>query len=86
MSRIVRSRFDHEVGGMVEGCIILEKRTIAPPDLVERRRGIYDYVVEGPPPTATKSGSARIVAPERGSFTRSTPDDRGGVVRRLPSR
>lgn len=85
MTRTVRSRFDHEIGGMVEGCTILEKRTIALPDPVERRRGIYEYVVEGPA-TAPKSGSARLMAPERGSFTRSTPDDRGGVVRRLPSR
>jgi hypothetical protein len=85
MTRTVRSRFDHEVGGTVEGCTILEKRTVAPPDLLERRRGIYEYLVEVPQ-TAMKSGSSRKVPPEPGSFTRSTPDERTGVVRRLPSR
>jgi hypothetical protein len=87
MTRTIRSRFDHEVAGMVEGCTILEKRTVIPPDPVERRRGVYEYVVEGPPPAMKSSGLARKpAAPERGSFTRSTPDERGGVIRRVPSR
>ena len=88
MIRTVRSRFDHEVGGTVEGGIILEKRVVIPPDPVERRRGVYEYVVEVPPaPAAAKSSAPRkSQAPERGSFTRSTPDDMGGVIRRLPSR
>jgi hypothetical protein len=40
MTRTVRSRFDHEVGGTVEGCTILEKRTVIPPVMAERRRGV----------------------------------------------
>ncbi|MBZ5726465.1 MAG: hypothetical protein LAP87_15870 [Acidobacteriia bacterium] len=92
MTRTVRSRFDHEVGGTVEGCTILEKRTVIPPDPVEKRRGVYDYLVEVPPaamkpaPRAEKVAASRKSVPERGSFTRSTPDERAGVVRRLPSR
>jgi hypothetical protein len=85
MTKTVRSRFDHKVGGTVEGCTILEKRTVIPPDPAERRLGVYDYLVEVPP-TPMKSGSPRKPAAARGSFTRSTPDERGGVVRRLPSR
>jgi hypothetical protein len=92
LTKTIRSRFDHEVGGTVEGCIILEKHVVIPPDLAERRRGVYEYVVDVPPaamkPAATRSAEPqpRRTAPERGSFTRSTPDERGGVVRRLPSR
>jgi len=85
MTRTIRSPFDHEVGGTVEGCTILEKRTVIPPDPIERRRGVYDYLVEEPP-AAAKSSTPRKLAPERGSSTRSTTDERGGVVRRLPSR
>jgi hypothetical protein len=85
MTRVVRSQFDHEVGGTVEGCIILERRTVIPPLLAERRRGVYEYVVEVPP-TPMQTDLARKVAPERGFFTRSTPGDRAGVVRRLPPR
>ena len=47
MTKTVRSRFNHEVGESVEGCRILEKTVVAPPNEVERRRGIYDYLVEG---------------------------------------
>jgi hypothetical protein len=98
MTKTVRSRFNHEVGESVEGCKILEKIVVAPPDLVERRRGIYDYLVEVPPSVAT-SRPSRGAAPARGtaptreaaltrdSYTRSTPDERGGrVIRRIPSR
>ena len=49
MTKTIRSRFDHEVGGMVEGCTILEKRMVIPPNPAERRRGVYDYFVEVPP-------------------------------------
>jgi hypothetical protein len=85
MTRTIRSRFDHQVGGMVEGCMILEKRIVIPPDPVERRRGVYEYIVDGPPPTPMKSSKAprKPVGPERGSYTRSTPDDRSGVIRRV---
>jgi hypothetical protein len=48
MSKTVHSRFNHEVGERVEGCQILEKSIIAPPNPRERRRGIYDYIVEMP--------------------------------------
>jgi hypothetical protein len=96
MTKTVRSRFNHEVGESVEGCKILEKSIIAPPDLIERRRGIYDYLVEVPPEivksrtsTSREAGreAAREAAPARDSYTRSTPDERGGrVIRRIPSR
>jgi hypothetical protein len=87
MTKTIRSRFDHEVGGTVEGCTILEKRIVIPPVLAERRRGVYEYLVDVPPIAMKSSGSSRKpVAPERGSFTRSTPGERAGVVRRLPSR
>lgn len=85
MTRTTRSRFEHEVGGTVEGCTVLEKRTIISPDPVEKRRGVYEYVLEVPP-TPMKSEPVRKSAPERGSFTRTTPEGRAGVVRRLPSR
>jgi hypothetical protein len=87
MTKTIRSRFDHEIGGMVEGCTILEKRIVIPPVLAERRRGVYEYVVEMPPTAMKSSASSRKpVVPERGSFTRSTPEERAGVVRRVPSR
>lgn len=94
MTKTVRSRFNHEVGESVEGCKILEKSVVAPPDLVERRRGIYDYLVEVPPETVKPRSpreaareTAREAPPTRDSYTRSTPDERGGrVIRRIPSR
>jgi hypothetical protein len=85
MTKTIRSQFVHEVGEMVEGFVILEKRTVIPPVPLQRRRGVYDYLVEVPP-TPIKAHSARKTIPERGSFTRSTPDERAGVVRRVPSR
>src|ERR1041384_6646489 len=98
MTKTVRSRFIHEVGESVEGCRIIEKTIIAQPDPVERRRGIYDYLVEMPP-AVVKTRSARSAAssresasspesaPARDSYTRSTPDQMGGrVIRRIPSR
>lgn len=85
MTKTIRSQFIHAVGEMVEGFVILEMRTIIPPVPVERRRGVYDYLVEVPP-IPLKSESARKTVPERGSFTRATPDERAGVVRRVPSR
>jgi hypothetical protein len=86
MTKTVRSRFNHEVGENVEGCTILEKKVISPPDPVEKRRGIYDYLVEVPPVLANGRAS-RQAAPARESFTRSTPVEMGGgVIRRFPSR
>jgi hypothetical protein len=95
MTKTVRSRFDHEVGESVEGYKILEKSIIAPPDPIEKRRGIYDYLVEMPPEIVKTRSSrepaareaARNAPPTRDSYTRSTPDERGGrVIRRIPSR
>jgi hypothetical protein len=86
MTKTVRSRFNHEVGESVDGFKILEKSIVCPPDLVERRRGIYDYLVEVPPATVTPR-SAHAAAPTQESYTRSTPDEMvGRVIRRIPSR
>jgi hypothetical protein len=95
MQKTVRSRFDHEVGDQVEGCTIIEKRIIIPPDPVEKRRGVYDYVVDVPPtavaPAKTssrKSAAPKAIssAPEKGSFTRASPEEMSSVIRRVPSR
>jgi hypothetical protein len=97
MQKTIRSRFDHQVGDLVEGCTVLEKRVVIPPDPVERRRGVYDYVVDAPPAPAaparkssrreTTSKPAASSPPERGSYTRATPEEmNGAVIRRLPSR
>lgn len=94
LTKTVRSRFNHEVGEKVEGCTILEKRVVIPPDEAERRRGVYDYEVEVPPlvekPRASR-GSARparvasnSATPD--SYTRTTPEEMGSVIRRIPSR
>ena len=96
MTKTLRSPFNHEVGGKVEGCTILEKRVVIPPNPEEKRRGIYDYVVEVPPTPAGVTGAKaakRTVkspapAPKEGSggFTRATPEEVGGVIRRIGSR
>jgi hypothetical protein len=86
-TKIIRSRFDHQIGDTVEGCTILEKTVVMPPNTAERRRGVYDYLVEvAPTPAKSKSPDRKAATPERGSYTRSTPEDMGGVIRRLPSR
>jgi len=96
ITKTVRSRFPHEVGEKVEGCVILERRVVIPPNPAEMRRGVYEYVVEVPPAPAPapKSRSprppsqpAREPAPAQESFTRATPEEMGGrLIRRLPSR
>lgn len=92
LTKTVRSRFSHEPGEKVEGCTILEKKVIIPPNPVERRLGVYDYLVEVPPaPPEKPRGSrkpavAKSAAPERGSFTRATPEEMGAVIRRMPPR
>ena len=96
LTKTVRSRFSHEIGEKVEGCTILEKRVIIPPNPVERRLGVYDYEVEVPPapmkPVRATRGSSRTAAApattktEPGTFTRATPDEMGSVIRRLPPR
>ena len=86
MTKTVRSRFNHEVGESVEGCKIVEKTIVALPNEAERRRGIYDYLVEVQP-AVMKASAARAAAPARDSYTRATPDEMGGrVIRRVPSR
>jgi hypothetical protein len=87
LTKTVRSRFSHEIGEIVEGCTIVEKHVVIPPDPVEKRRGVYDYVVEVPPAPAKATAVRKAaVTPERSSFSRSTPEERGGVIRRVPAR
>ena len=87
MTKTIRSRFNHEVGEIVEGCKILEKSIVAPPNEVERRRGIYDYLVEAQPAVMKATAASREAARTRESYTRSTPDEMGGrLIRRFPSR
>lgn len=87
LTKTVRSRFMHEVGDKVEGCTILERQVVIPPNPGERRLGVYDYLVEVPP-TAVKPREARAASQSApGDYTRATPDQRpGGSVRRMPSR
>jgi hypothetical protein len=96
LTKTVRSRFNHEVGEKVEGCTIIEKIVVAQPVPEEQRRGIYDYIVEVPPAPVkeTRKRAARPASapssrgpstPQEG-FTRASPDEMGGVIRRLPSR
>jgi len=95
-TKTVRSRFNHEIGHQVEGCTIIEKRVVIPPDPKERRLGVYDYEVEVPPAAATttapktrKASAARAKSsppPEPESFTRATPEEMSAVIRRVPSR
>ena len=94
LTKTVRSRFNHEVGEKVEGCTILEKRVVIPPDEVERRRGVYDYEVEVPPtvekPRPVRGAARSTAAPARPatpeSYTRTTPDEMGSEIRRIPPR
>jgi len=83
----IRSRFNHEIGGKVEGCTILEKKIIIPPDPIERRLGVYEYLVEVQPGKIEPQKSrGSATAPDRDSFTRTTPGERGSVIRRVPGR
>ena len=96
ITKTVRSRFPHEVGEKVEGCTILEKCVVIPPNPAEQRRGVYDYLVEVPPapvaaktraPRAAAAAPARASGLEEESFTRATPEEMGSrVIRRVPSR
>ena len=91
MTKTIRSRFLHEVGDSVEGCRILEKQVVIPPDPVERRRGVYDYLVEVAPAPAKEPAKAPVrrvaaAASREESFTRAAPDEMGGVIRRIPPR
>ena len=97
MTKIIRSPFNHEVGGTVEGCTILEKHVVIPPDPAERRRGVYDYLVDVPPlPVGASSARAARSRPSKAAspapakesvgFTRATPDEMGSVIRRIGGR
>src|SRR5271165_6223038 len=99
MTKTVRSPFNHEVGGTVEGCTILEKRVVIPPNPAEHRRGVYDYLVDVPPlPADARSGKAASsrtakaakAAPARAqesvNYTRTTPEEMGSVIRRIGGR
>jgi hypothetical protein len=79
----------------VEGCTILQKRVVIPPVPAERRLGVYDYEVEVPPlvekPRSSRSAArssaptpTRAATPD--SYTRTTPEEMGAVIRRIPSR
>ena len=100
MTKTVRSPFNHEVGETVEGCTILEKRVVIPPDPIERRRGVYDYLVDVPPlPADARSGKAASSRTSKAAkaakaaqggdspgFTRASPDEMGSVIRRIGGR
>jgi hypothetical protein len=90
MTKTIRSPFNHEVGGIVEGCTILEKSVVIPPDPIERRRGVYDYLVNVPPAPvgrrAAKAAPAPAAAAGSAGFTRATPDEMGSVIRRVGRR
>jgi hypothetical protein len=99
MTKTVRSPFNHEVGGTVEGCTILEKRVVIPPNPAEHRRGVYDYLVDVPPlPADARSGKAAssrtakaakaapVRAQESVGYTRTTPEEMGSVIRRIGGR
>jgi hypothetical protein len=95
VTKVVRSRFSHEVGEKVEGCTIVEVRVVIPPDPSQNRRGVYDYVVEVPPMAASehethtrkKPAPTHSAEPSRDSYVRSTPEEMGNrLIRRVPSR
>ncbi len=92
LTKTIRSPFNHEVGEKVEGFTILEKNVVIPPNPVERRRGIYDYVVEVPPevaqPRSAKAAPrARAAGEAHASVTRATPEEMvGTVIRRIGQR
>jgi hypothetical protein len=90
LTKTVRSRFIHEVGEKVEGCTILAKHVVIPPNEAEKRRGVYDYEVEVPPAVEKpRSPRGRAAAAARSTpsadYTRSTPEEMG-VIRRIPPR
>lgn len=93
LTKTVRSRFDHQPGENVEGCKILERRVVIPPDPVEKRRGVYEYIVEVPPapekpqPRSRKTPAVVSRPAPESDFTRATPEEMGGgLIRRLPPR
>jgi|SRR6476469_7575110 hypothetical protein len=102
MTETIRSRSNREIGQEVEGKTILDKKVVIAPDPVNKRLGVYEYIVEASkqdkkPPSASSSGS-RSSSSGRSSASRSsnggdagstrlTPEERGiGLIRRLGSR
>ncbi len=97
MTETIRSRSNREIGQEVEGKTILEKKIVIPADPVNKRLGVYEYVVaasrqDKKPPSASHSNGNRSAgsAGSGGSgenSTRLTPEERGiGLIRRLGSR
>jgi hypothetical protein len=85
-TKTVHSRFNKNIGDIVEGHRVIEKTVIAEPvvnkfDPAQSRMGIYNYEVEVTP-TVMKQTTKRPGA----DFIRATPDEMGGrVVRRIKS-
>jgi hypothetical protein len=84
MTETIRSRSNREVGQEVEGKTILEKKIVIQPDPVNKRLGVYEYVVavsrqdKKPPAVSSSPGASSI---------RLTPEERGaGLIRRLGTR
>ncbi len=86
MTKTIRSQFDYDVGSTVEGFTILEKRAVVSPNPLKPQRVLFEYLVDRPAVAMKSAPVRKPVAPEGGSFTRSTPEERSGVVRRVPSR
>jgi hypothetical protein len=97
MTETIRSRSNREIGQEVEGKTILEKRVVIAPDPVNKRLGVYEYVVavsrqDKKPPSAstgTRASSSRGSSNNGGNegSSRLTPEERGiGLIRRLGSR
>ena len=97
MTETIRSRSNREVGQEVEGKTILEKRIVIATDPVNKRLGVYEYVVavsrqDKKPPAASRgtrgsNGSGGNGNGGGDASSRLTPEERGiGLIRRLGSR
>jgi hypothetical protein len=82
MTKTIRSRSNREVGELVEGHKILSKTVVIPPDPIEKRLGVYDYLVEAAE-VVPPSRKTRAPAPPSSGGTRMTPSERGTVLRRI---
>ena len=91
MTETLRSRSNREIGQEVEGKTILEKKVVIAPDPVNKRLGVYEYVVavsrqDKKPPAASTARRSSASGGDEGSL-RLTPEERGiGLIRRLGSR
>src|ERR1051326_7828420 len=97
MTETIRSRSNRDVGQEVEGKTILEKRIVIAPDPVNKRLGVYEYVVavsrqDKKPPAASRGTRGSNGSSGNGNgggdgSSRLTPEERGiGLIRRLGSR